>query len=379
MEVEKIVDKNIPRVESDTRIGKVRSKFDKDLPKGVVVFRDGEYVGIMEQRKLMSSHVKDDTNVDRFVNAAPKLEEGIGVRKASRMMVDGSAKIAPYFNKSDELVGIVTQDSIVRAVKDNFDVISVDDICTHDVITVSEDATLGQVTAVIRQNGISRVPVENDGKLVGIITTHDIMEYSVRRNDSSTEGARGGERDNIRELPAKNAMSSPVKTISKDSTVKDAVEIMLETGYDGLVVDGENKDIGGIITKTDAVRSLTIEEDDTVPVQVTNVDLMDRLNRSTIRQEITDIVDKYQNLSVHYAHVRFHIESRATRRGQNLIRCTIRLRTNKREIAGSGEGYGSRNAFNVACDKLERNVLDLKGMNDPSNTDRDEMNQLFRF
>jgi hypothetical protein len=32
-------------------------------------------------------------------------------------------------------------------------------------------------------------------------------------------------------------------------------------------------------------------------------------------------------------------------------------------VAGSGEGYGAEHAFHVALDKLERNVLELKGVN----------------
>lgn len=379
MEVEEIVDRNIPKVTAGTRIGEIRSMFNNGLPKGVVVFRNGEYLGVMEERKLMSSHISGDTNVERFSDPAPKLREGIGVRDAARMMIDGSSKVAPYFDQSDELVGVVTQNSILRAVKENLDVIDVEDIYTKNVVTVDEESTLAQATTVIRENGISRVPVEDEGNLVGIITTHDIMNYSVRSNNASTEGDKAGEKDDVSDLPATNAMSEPVETIDPNSSVRDAVDVMLESGYGGLVVENEDNQIAGIITKTDAIRSLTVTESESLPVQITNVNLMDTLNRDMIREEITDIVDKYKEMRVHYCHVRFHTESKASRRGQSLINCTIRIRTNKEEIGGSGQGYGSRNAFEVASDKLERNVLQVKGMNDPSTNNADEMNRLFRL
>ena len=38
-----------------------------------------------------------------------------------------------------------------------------------------------------------------------------------------------------------------------------------------------------------------------------------------------------------------------------------RLRTNRGQVAGTGEGYGAETAFHVAVDTLERNVLELKG------------------
>jgi ribosome-associated translation inhibitor RaiA len=66
-------------------------------------------------------------------------------------------------------------------------------------------------------------------------------------------------------------------------------------------------------------------------------------------------------MQVHHAHVRFS-EHKERLRGTPLMRCQIRLRTNRGQIAGSGEGYGAETAFRVALDKLERNVLELKGI-----------------
>jgi ribosome-associated translation inhibitor RaiA len=66
-------------------------------------------------------------------------------------------------------------------------------------------------------------------------------------------------------------------------------------------------------------------------------------------------------MQVQHAHVRFH-KHKEKLRGTPLIQCQVRLRTNKGQVAGSGEGYGADMAFNVALDKLERRVLELKGV-----------------
>jgi len=65
-------------------------------------------------------------------------------------------------------------------------------------------------------------------------------------------------------------------------------------------------------------------------------------------------------MQVQHAHVRFH-EHKEKLRGTPLVQCQIRLRTNRGQVAGTGEGYGAETAFHVAVDKLERNVLELKG------------------
>jgi hypothetical protein len=50
------------------------------------------------------------------------------------------------------------------------------------------------------------------------------------------------------------------------------------------------------------------------------------------------------------------------------------MRTNRGQMMGSGEGYGAKQAFHVALDKLERNVLEQKGMQ----SDEEYRGQLLR-
>ncbi|MFW5919821.1 MAG: CBS domain-containing protein, partial [Halanaeroarchaeum sp.] len=114
-------------------------------------------------------------------------------------------------------------------------------------------------------------------------------------------------------------------------------------------------------TKTDVLRALTYTEQDHMDVQITNISLLDTISREDIRQEIGAAADKYQDMQVQHAHVRFH-EHKEKLRGTPLIRAQIRLRTNRGQVAGSGEGYGAENAFYVALDKLERNVIEMKGI-----------------
>jgi ribosome-associated translation inhibitor RaiA len=108
-------------------------------------------------------------------------------------------------------------------------------------------------------------------------------------------------------------------------------------------------------------------------VQVTNVDLLDVLSRDAIRQDVESIAAKYEAMTVRHAHVRFH-KHKERLRGTPLIRCQIRLRTDRGQVAESGEGFGAENAFHVALDLLERNLLELKGVR----SDEEYRGQLLR-
>jgi ribosome-associated translation inhibitor RaiA len=118
---------------------------------------------------------------------------------------------------------------------------------------------------------------------------------------------------------------------------------------------------------------LTYTEEEHMDVQITNITLLDTISREDIRVDIEGVVDKYSDMQVRHAHVRFH-EHKEKLRGTPLIQCQIRLRTTEGQIAGSGEGYGAEQSFGVALDKLERNVLELKDVR----SDEEYRGQLLR-
>jgi CBS domain-containing protein/ribosome-associated translation inhibitor RaiA len=363
MDIADIATSEYVDVDADQRLGKVRSIFERENPKGIIVTEDGEYAGIITQKVLVQSHVEDNAKAKGLMRAAPKVNRTDDVREVARVLVEGGSKIAPVF-EADRLWGIVTEDAILDAVLENLDALDVEEIYTTDVVTVTEDTHIGQAINHFREHGVSRLPVlDEDGYLSGMVTTHDIVDVVVRDMNKSTRGERAGGNDRILDIPVYDVMSSPVATISYEESVRDAVTRMLENDYAGLVVtpEGDDRLVAGIITKTDVLRALTFTEEEHLDVQITNIKLLDTISRQEIRESIQEIAAKFQQMQVEHAHVRFH-EHKEKMRGTPLIQCQIRLRTNKGQAAGTGEGYGADSAFRVATDKLERNVLELKGV-----------------
>ncbi|MFC7239095.1 CBS domain-containing protein [Saliphagus sp. GCM10025317] len=367
-------------VDVGTRMGKVRSTFEDGNPKGLIVTDDGEYAGVISEREVLQSHVEDDAKVAALIkpsrnDPAPKVDRHEDVREVARMLVEGNTKVAPVF-EGDNLWGVITEDDLLTAVLENLDAITVGDIYTTDPITLAEDDGVGKAINHLREHGISRLPVVNEnGYLTGVVTTHDIADFVIRENERMTTGDRVGDNQRMLDVPIYDIMNSPVVTTTADKTAREAVETMLEDDYAGLVVTPTDDDrlIDGVVTKTDVLRALTFTEEEHMDVQITNISLMDTISRESIVQSIEQVSDKYADMQVHHAHVRFH-EHKEKLRGTPLIQCQIRLRTNKSQVAGSGEGYGAENSFRVALDKLERNVLELKGVR----SDEEYRGQLLR-
>ncbi|GAB3039850.1 CBS domain-containing protein [Natronobiforma cellulositropha] len=380
MNIAEIATEDYIEVDVGTRMGKVRSTFENGNPKGIIVTDDGEYSGVISEREVLQSHVEDDAKVSALTKPSrtdpvPKVDRFEDVREVARVLVEGNTKVAPVF-ENDDLWGVISQDAILEAVLENLDALTVADIYTDDPITVREDDGVGKAINQLREHGISRLPVRNEnGLLTGVVTTHDIADFVIRQNERMTTGDRVGDNNRMLDVPVYDIMQSPVETITLDTSARDAVERMLDRDYAGLMVTPEDDDrvVIGVVTKTDVLRALTFTEREHMDVQITNISLLDTLTRESIVTSIEETVDKYAEMQVLHAHVRFH-EHKEKLRGTPLIQCQIRLRTTKGQVAGSGEGYGSENAFRVALDKLERNVLEMKGIH----SDEEYRGQLLR-
>ena len=375
MDIADIATSDYIQVDATERLAKVRSIFERKNPRGIIVTDDGAYEGVIGRRQLLQSHVQDDAKAESLMISAPQVERTDDVREVARVLVEGGTKVAPVF-EADRLWGIVTTNSILEAVLEHLDALTVVDIYTENVVTVAEDTHIGQAINLLREHGISRVPVlDGDGLLSGMLTTHDIVDVVVRDMDKTTRGERAGGNDRILDIPVYDVMSSPVATTETAESVRSAVSRMLENDYSGLVVtpEGDDSQVVGILTKTDVLRALTYTEEEHMDVQITNITLLDTISREDIRMDIEGVVDKYSDMQVRHAHVRFH-EHKEKLRGTPLIQCQIRLRTTEGQIAGSGEGYGAEQSFGVALDKLERNVLELKNVR----SDEEYRGQLLR-
>ncbi|WP_254765024.1 CBS domain-containing protein [Natrinema marinum] len=367
-------------VDVGTRMGKVRSLFEDGNPKGFIVTNDGEYEGVISEREVLQSHVEDDAKVAALTkpsrNApAPKVDRQEDVRETARVLVESNAKVAPVF-ENGELWGVITDDAILEAVLENLDALTVEDIYTADPVTLDEDDGIGKAINLLREHGISRLPVMNEnGYLSGVVTTHDIADFVIRKSNSTTTGDRVGDSQRMLDVPVYDIMNSPVETITLEATAKEAVEAMLEQDFAGLMVtpDDDDRIVIGVITKTDVLRALTFTEEEHMDVQITNISMLDTISRESIVQGVEEVADKYADMQVMHAHVRFH-EHNEKLRGTPLVQCQIRLRTNQGQVAGTGEGYGAENSFRVALDKLERNVLELKGVT----SDEEYRGQLLR-
>lgn len=145
-----------------------------------------------------------------------------------------------------ELVGVVTRSDLVE----NPDEEQIALIMTRDIITASPNDDIKDVTGKMIENDIRRVPVVENGELVGLVTAHDIIGMALWKMD-------------IKE-PVKKYMLKNIPTTWEETPLNIAFEIMRYYNLKVLLALNRDGKLSGILTETDFINESEVVSQRTV-------------------------------------------------------------------------------------------------------------------
>lgn len=119
------------------------------------------------------------------------------------------------------------------------------------VATVSPDTPIMEARKKMKEHGVRRLPVIEDGKLMGIVTEGDIQEAGP----SDATSLNVWELNYLLgQITVKEVMAEEVLTVGPDETIEKAALIMRENQVAGLPVMEEG--LVGIITESDILDTI---------------------------------------------------------------------------------------------------------------------------
>lgn len=131
--------------------------------------------------------------------------------------------------------------------------IFVKDWMTHHLVTAERNMGLSEAHKLMKEKQIRRLLVVDSGKLLGLVTLGDVREASP--SDATTLSI--WELNYLwAQLKVDKVMTRNLHTVSPETPIVDAAELMLEHKISGLpVVDGDQT-LVGVITESDIFRML---------------------------------------------------------------------------------------------------------------------------
>ena len=129
----------------------------------------------------------------------------------------------------------------------------VSEFMTSKVISVSSDETITRAARLMSTYRVRRLPVIDDGELVGIIGEKAVSEAlpSVAFTLSSREIA-----SSLSEITVGTMMNREVVTVNPDTTAETALAIAQENKVGALVVVDDESKVLGIVTTNDFIHRI---------------------------------------------------------------------------------------------------------------------------
>ena len=119
---------------------------------------------------------------------------------------------------------------------------TVGEIASYDLISFSIDCSVKDAAKKLSDKKIDGAPVLDNGKVVGLFTSSDLVNAVANNRESELIG---------------ELMSTEVVIVNKDLEIVNAIDLMLKKSVSRLIVNDDYQDLIGIVTRTDLINDMT--------------------------------------------------------------------------------------------------------------------------
>jgi len=319
---------------------------------------------MISRRSILRSRLDPTaTKVKILMKVAPPVNIDFSLCKMAKLMIESGLRQLPVLEKS-KLLGFVTDENVIHAaVAQEWGLIKVETIMTKAPHTLEANRSVGAVLSLMREYGISHVPIMDNGKLVGLIGIQDILENIYWPQRRQTTGDIVGEKIETLSVPAKGIMSRPAITVEQQTSLRDAEKMMHDRDVSCLLVTSNDR-LVGVVTKLDFLEPISqleaAERKLSVQFGLKDVEITPE-QQAFMMDEFDSFTRKYQEafqLGTLFVYMKSH--GNTNLRGTPMVHCRLQFRTVRGTFFSASEGWGVEPTFRVALERLDRRLLRSK-------------------
>ena len=211
--------------------------------------------------KVLQNHISP-IQLARQLMSAPviSVSPGTSIEETANLMIHYNINAVPVIDE-DEIKGIITRQVIEKAAYHKLQKLPVSDFMTTDFHPVRPDATLMEIQEGLVDRHQRLLPVMEDGKIIGVITRRDLLDYLVQDGDQLPDPVYDQETIKSQKGSVKN-----IQNIMKEQLPTDIIDLFKELGevaenlkYKAYVVGGFVRDL--LLRKPNLDIDIVIEGD----------------------------------------------------------------------------------------------------------------------
>ncbi len=248
LEVKDVMSKDVITVGPEETVVSAAKTMSENNVSCAVVMDSSSLTGILTEKDLLTMIAGKDKKFAKIkvaqIMSSPvdSIGPDLSVLDASEIMETKHIRRLPIL-EGEQLVGIVTQTDLARALTSYGMWKDVTEIMSSDVAMIQTKATVAEAVEIMKSRNISCIVALKGNKVQGIITERDILKgiIALKKNPVHIE--------------VEEVMSSPVIMIPASYSVFSARKVMDKLRVRRLVTIEEGR-LCGIVTQTDIFRAV---------------------------------------------------------------------------------------------------------------------------
>ena len=339
------------------RIRDIISKMQENNQWVIPVVKEKIVIGIVSYKELLRKKVSPESKVINLMIPSNNVLESDDEAKMVGKFYTTKARALIVIDEKKRLVGIITRERFLSYYLDKGGIPSakVREVMNSPVITINSDDSVARARWLMTNNNISKLPVLEEKRLVGIVSARDIVNrlYSAggkKRSSILTEEER------LMALPVREIMNYPVVTTDGNQDVRKAVETILKKNISGMpVVEGDF--VVGMFSGIDVVKLIAKKFELEMPIQAK---LSGELKQGDTKALIDGILERYlsrlQKLTdIMDFKVTFKEEAKSQDKKMYLV--TARVVSKLGDFVSKDSDWDPVTAIRKAIEKLEERII----------------------
>jgi len=247
-----------PTIDKSAKISNALGIMEKKNTRRLLAMHDGEVTGILTMRSLAkelgtkkrtkpASSLPVVTAVTKnytFVKPTTKFEI------AARILKEKGGVLLVSENDKDVL-GWITPNELIGAY--DFNGQTKDAMFQKTIITINSNERLVHARYLMLENNIGRIPVMEDGKLIGIISERDVAVALQEFKDHVPDNHQEAQ---IKNLLVADVMSRNPITATLETPAEEIVSLMVKKNIGIVPVLDDNKKLIGIVTRRSLILAI---------------------------------------------------------------------------------------------------------------------------
>jgi CBS domain-containing protein len=296
--------------------------------------------------------------LENCLYSPPKLKETTPLSEIARNMMESKVYYLPVFAQNENWMGIVSIRTLLReAARDKQFVKELNIPRKTKIITVKDDANLGEARTLLSNKGVSRLPVVNaSGRLVGILTRFDLRQALSEPKSSQRFLSRDGEKRKFINKPIRNYYKKVVVTVKEKIPLAQMLNLMLDEEIGSVIIVNTKWQPIDILSYRDILKAIALSEKSTeasFKIHFPN-DFLEKKQFTYLLRKLLNKLQKKNKIFRVEANVK-STRNPVSKTKQYKVILIVRF-TKIDNLRGVGSDYVWKKALRKAISRVERQV-----------------------